>query len=915
MSGPPCQDSTGLAGDTGLSHVWGTTVPACASSGGAWSLQMTGLIDLPTTGTWTFQLASQSALAVSLNGSPLGQATGYGTWGTPAIETLDVTNPGWQQIAIDYVPIENPTGTQSNGFSVSYQAPGGALAVVPYSAIDPGYGLKTSTVDPDGMVTITRYADPTGGIDPIDGLTTQTVKDPSSAMVAADGLPPSLGDASGLSLTTTTNYEPPGPGAYFRKTATILPAGGATTYSYYSGTQGPIAAVCGVSATTPQGGRLEQQTDPAPSASAATSARTQEFVYNEQGQQVGVRVSNVKSIASAPWQCTSYDGQGSLSTQTWPALGTKLARTVLYSYAVGGDPLVNSVNDTTGTITATVDLEGRVVSYTDASGQTTSTTYDQAGQEIQTSSTVNGIITTIYDPNSGQPTLVAPATLPAAEATYYPATAGVNAGQLSTVNFGNGVEASYTYNDYGAESGVSYANSTTGAPIASENVQFTLAGRELTDGYNGATSSNPNGGPDFTYDAAGRLTLAYVPGEEVYNNYGSIGCAQPNLGLDTNVSETITVPTSGSATAVQSCYNGSDRLTGTTTIDLGTGTSTPSTAYSYDALGNQLKDGPNTYTWDSSGRVATVNSASGKETYTFDALDRLIKKVVGTTKVRYAYCGLASSPCGTISTTGAVVSGYVTLLGGVMLTVVAGSGSSDEWSLPDVHGDFMMTTSQAGTPSGLATYTPYGAPAVGSSGALANSGNAGSTLGAFGTAGKVTDTVPVDPVVLLGARLYNPTEGRFLSVDPIEGGCANAYVYVRGDPLSHEDLSGMGGCQSNDGFSASCDVWSLSCAASFGNDILQSVAGDITSAEGGAIAGAIGTIVGAAICAPLNGIVILGTAMDGACAVAFGALFGAAMNTFITQLQFAASNGESLVISISLESDLTYQFVAPRGCT
>ena len=35
-----------------------------------------------------------------------------------------------------------------------------------------------------------------------------------------------------------------------------------------------------------------------------------------------------------------------------------------------------------------------------------------------------------------------------------------------------------------------------------------------------------------------------------------------------------------------------------------------------------------------------------------------------------------------------------------------------------------------------------------------------------------------------------PSPGRFLAVDPIEGGCANDYVYVYGDPVNTSDLSG-----------------------------------------------------------------------------------------------------------------------------
>ena len=38
------------------------------------------------------------------------------------------------------------------------------------------------------------------------------------------------------------------------------------------------------------------------------------------------------------------------------------------------------------------------------------------------------------------------------------------------------------------------------------------------------------------------------------------------------------------------------------------------------------------------------------------------------------------------------------------------------------------------------------------------------------------------------------TKVGILSVDPIEGGCANAYVYVRGDPVNSGDLTGDMAC-------------------------------------------------------------------------------------------------------------------------
>ncbi|QLQ17326.1 MAG: hypothetical protein HZY73_10345 [Micropruina sp.] len=52
------------------------------------------------------------------------------------------------------------------------------------------------------------------------------------------------------------------------------------------------------------------------------------------------------------------------------------------------------------------------------------------------------------------------------------------------------------------------------------------------------------------------------------------------------------------------------------------------------------------------------------------------------------------------------------------------------------------------------------------------------------------DNSAVGGLTLMGARLYNPTSGRFLSIDPVDAGNDNRYVYPP-DPIGKTDLSGL----------------------------------------------------------------------------------------------------------------------------
>jgi RHS repeat-associated protein len=743
--------------------------PISSDASGQWSLRLTGIITLASGGAYDLGIASSQAITVSFDGAPKihdgPDVSGFvpGQTRTTSAASGIQFAAGVHAIQVDF----QGSATQLNEFAVSLTPAPGTGGVISNSILDPGYHLQTSTTDADGVVTTTSYSD--ANLGPQYGLATATT----------------VGAGTSTALTTSTTYEPPGASTYLRKTGRTLPAGNTTTYAYYTGTDGPLAAVCGVAANTPQGGQVKSQTDPAPTFGAP--AREQQFVYDAAGRKAGRRVGPSDSISSAPWQCTTYDAGGRITSQSWPAFNGAPARTATYTYSVGGNPLVSAVADSTGTITSTVDLLGRLVSYTDTTGQTSTVTYNQAGQLTATSGP-QGALSNTYDPNSGSlATVTAGGTLLAT--THYDTTTG----RLTSVDYTNGTTANLGYDALGTQNSLVFTTAATGTLVAGDQTTLSPARRissELED-INGTTLTNPNpAGPNattYTYDGAGRLATAYLPGQSATYGYTSNpagdNCASPGEGANTNRTNLTITPTGGSPTSTEYCYNNADQLVSSIT-NAGT-----NNQYGYDPHGNQTNDHGTTLTWDGADRLTSATPPSGGTTsYSYDALDRVVSHTAGGSTVRYAYAGYSDSPVATLDSSNNVLQRLVSLPGGVVATIQT---SGNVWSYPDLHGNMTVTMNNTGTRlNGPVTYDPWGQPTAGSQ--TLNNAAGGNTLGAFGTNSKLTDTAAA--ITILGARSYQAAEARFLSVDPLEGGCANNYVYVFGDPFSKNDLTGRVSC-------------------------------------------------------------------------------------------------------------------------
>jgi YD repeat-containing protein len=187
-----------------------------------------------------------------------------------------------------------------------------------------------------------------------------------------------------------------------------------------------------------------------------------------------------------------------------------------------------------------------------------------------------------------------------------------NGNRRSTMQVSGQSQVSYTWDNANRLTGIAQGSSAVGINYDNANRRTSLTlPNGVTVGYSVDNDSRITG---LTYSTGisqlGNLTYGYDPDGRVTSKGGTLAAT----GLPTSVSG--------------NTFNADNEMTAFAGVTM-----------DYDANGNLISDGTNTYNWDARNHLVAISGAS-TASFVYDGLDRRASKSLGSTTTQFLYDGL-----------------------------------------------------------------------------------------------------------------------------------------------------------------------------------------------------------------------------------------------------------------------------------
>lgn len=765
----------------------------------------------PATATYSYQYGPAAPLAVTSktlvdpgNGSTPGYITSisiYDAFGQLRQTQADAVGGG--RVITDSYPDSHGWITATNNHWYTTGTPSTTPITTAQSGIEDstrtgydGAGRPLLTTEYKGTTatwsTRTIYSgDRTTVIPPAGAVETTTITDARGHTSELDqwSSPPTITGntiSGGTATRTTYQYDPLG-----QQTQLSTPAGTpqAATWSTSYDLAGRV-----ISKTDPDTGTTDSSYDDAGELTATTDAngQTLAYRYDPLGRKTGEYADNI--IAGTQLAGWSYD---SLQTGK-PTAATRYTATGNYTTAVTG---YDTAGNPTGTATTIPASQGNLAGTYTTSATWTSTHLTATQTPAPGGSLPTETIYNKYD-NFGEPTAETSSNAYVSASSYSPY------GEANQYTLGvNKQTAWLTYNRDAQTRRITSVNLSAQTAIPQlENTAYSYdpAGNPTRsiDTQGGGTGA-PVQTQCYTYNNLDQLTQAWSATDNcatdpaTLGNNTKIGGPQPYWdtwsfdaagGRTQQTQHAIPGATGGDTTTTYS--NGvttpaahAHALAATSTTGPGAGNS----SYSYDAAGNTTSRtqpaGNQSISYTPDNRTDTITTATGTVSYLYDADGtQLIRHDTGTgTTTLY----LPGEELSRNDTTGAITgTRYYTHNGTIVALRVAHTNSTYLYADPHGTNTTAVPTTQTGTATPIRQhFAPYGNP-------LGTPTGTWPDQHAF--LNKPTNTsTGLDDV---GARNYDPTLGRFTTVDPILDTTSpqqmNGYSYANNNPVTLSDPNG-----------------------------------------------------------------------------------------------------------------------------